>query len=99
MIPMKPIEGVPDSSQVKPGMAFFADTGPIGKTCGHCTHRGYSRLSAKARRNPRTGQMEHKARRHLGCAVYRKLMQGRHGPEVDPNWKACKYFEQKDRWE
>ena len=30
------IEGVRSSSEVLPGMAFYAGTGPAGKTCGEC---------------------------------------------------------------
>lgn len=75
MIPMKPVEGVPDRSSVKPGMAFFAATGPAGMTCGKCVHRGP------------TGR----------CAMYRKLMSGKHGPPVEPDWRACKYFEYRNR--
>jgi hypothetical protein len=32
------IEGVPDRSSVKRGMAFYAGTGPLGMTCGDCDH-------------------------------------------------------------
>lgn len=38
-IPLTRIDGVPDGTQVKPGMAYFADTGPGGMTCGSCLHR------------------------------------------------------------
>jgi hypothetical protein len=34
------IEGVPDRSSLKAGMAHFANTGPFGETCGNCTHLG-----------------------------------------------------------
>lgn len=70
-IPMKPIDGVPDRSNAKPGMAYFADTGPFGRTCGQCGHRG------------RSGR----------CALFRQMMRGKRGPPVEPQWKACKYFE------
>lgn len=33
---MTRLEGVPDTDDAKPGMAYFAGTGPIGKTCGKC---------------------------------------------------------------
>jgi hypothetical protein len=32
------IEGVPDRSAVRAGMAFFSGSGPAGKTCGDCKH-------------------------------------------------------------
>lgn len=35
---MTRLKGVPDTDDVKPGMAYFAGTGPIGKTCGKCEY-------------------------------------------------------------
>jgi hypothetical protein len=32
------IEGCPDRNSAKPGMAFFANSGPFGETCGNCQH-------------------------------------------------------------
>jgi hypothetical protein len=32
------IEGVPDRDSIRPGMAFYAGTGPLGKTFGSCEH-------------------------------------------------------------
>jgi hypothetical protein len=51
------IEGVPDRSDAKAGMAYFANTGPFGTTCGDCRHRGYAK--GKGRTN--------------ACAMYWKL--------------------------
>jgi hypothetical protein len=34
------IEGCPDRASLKAGMAFFANTGPAGTTCGSCSHLG-----------------------------------------------------------
>ena len=62
------------------GMAHWAGTGPVGATCGRCTHYGY--FDQNGRRKPN------------GCARYFALMHA-HGkyplPETTP---ACKYFEQ-----
>ena len=89
---MTKLDGVPDADDAKPGMAYFAGTGPVGKSCGSCKHRGYQRL-AKPRLNKRTNKMVERAFRWGGCAVFRRLSQGRAGPEVERDWKACKYYE------
>jgi hypothetical protein len=65
-----------------PGMAHFAGSGPEGKTCGDCAHKGYIR----ERHNG-------KHYRHGGCAKF-KVLTGSHGPAIEANLKACKYFEQ-----
>jgi hypothetical protein len=54
---MTKIAGVADRSDAKPGMAFFAGTGPFAESCGTCRHRGYMR----------------KGRRNTACAMYFKL--------------------------
>lgn len=50
---MTKLPGIPSSDQVKDGMAFFAGTGPEGKTCGDCKLRGYQRQSSKETWNER----------------------------------------------
>lgn len=35
------------AENTKPGMAYFAYTGPLDKCCGDCALRGYTRQSAK----------------------------------------------------
>ena len=77
------IEGCPNSEDVCPGMAYFAGTGPAGKTCGECIHRGY-------RRNA------HDVKKHYGCRQFRSLT-GKNGPAVESWWYACKYFEPKGK--
>jgi hypothetical protein len=74
---MTKIDGVPDRDSVKPGMAYFAGTGPFGETCGTCLHRGC--IGAKGRRVN-------------GCAVFKSLT-GRHGCVVNQYNHSCKYFE------
>jgi len=88
------IEGVPDSSEAVPGMAFFAGSGPYGKTCGDCVHRGYSKEAKKAHWNERLQCDIYRSYRTQACAMY-KALAGHHGPAVDASNKACKYFEQK----
>lgn len=87
------IPGVPDSDDVRPGMAHYTRTGPDGATCGSCIHRGYHR-AGKNKFNERTGLIEETQRRTLGCREFLRLS-GRHGPVVDKDWRACKYFEAK----
>ena len=71
--------------QAKPGMAHFAGTGPNNKTCKDCKHRGYEREAAGGR-----------VYRYYGCGKYREIM-GKIGAEVDSNYAACRYFEQRDK--
>ena len=80
---MTRLEGVPDTDEALPGMAFFAGTGPDGKTCGHCKWRGYYRENKKE-----------KLVRTAGCQLYRKLSGGKDGSPVKKRYPACKYFEQ-----
>lgn len=91
-LPLTKIEGCPDNSQIRPGMAAFYGTGPFGKTCGDCSHRGYSRPGRSERWDEKLEAFIRKARRHLGCEKFFR-MTGKHGPVVEPEWSACKYFE------
>jgi hypothetical protein len=82
----------PTADDVKPGMAYFANTGPIGKTCDPCCYRDYWRNS-KGKFNPRTNLIEEKQTFYGGCRVFLKLSGG-HG-RASKKWNACKYHEQK----
>ncbi len=88
---MTVLPGVPDATDVKPGMAYFANTGPPGETCGGCLHRGYWR-EGKTKFNSDSNQLEEKRKRSLGCKMFLKLAM-QHGPAVNKSWPACKYFE------
>lgn len=77
------IDGVPDGDTAVPGMAYFAGTGPQGKTCGDCMWRGYYRMRGNGNSYKTTG-----------CEKFRG-MTGRHGPVVAADNKSCKYFETK----
>lgn len=88
---MTKLDGVPDADDAKPGMAYFAGTGPWDKSCGSCKHRGYQKLS-KPHFNKRLNRTTQRAQRWKGCSMFRKLT-GKMGPEVDRDWKACKYYE------
>jgi hypothetical protein len=72
------LPGVPDSDQAVTGMAYFANTGPAGATCGKCSFYGL----------PRTKGYENK------CRMYRQMHQKGHwGADLDKMQSACKYFE------
>jgi hypothetical protein len=90
---MTKLPGVPDSDDVKPGMAHFEGSGPDGATCEKCVHRGYFRES-KSKFNARTGLIEQNPVRTLGCKMFLKLTH-ENGPAVGKDWKACKFFEAK----
>jgi hypothetical protein len=77
-----------------PGMAYFAGSGPAGKTCGDCKYWTYYRQKKKGRFSTRTGQEEYPTYRWAGCAKFRDLT-GQVGPQIDDRLHACKYFEQK----
>jgi hypothetical protein len=72
------IEGVPDRDDAIEGMAHFAGSGPVGKTCGDCKHHG--------------GLVRSKRRIWDRCAMFKQLT-GEHGPEVSKYNKSCRYFE------
>jgi hypothetical protein len=92
---MTKLPGVPDTDDVKPGMAYFENTGPAGRTCGSCKHRGYYR-TGKFRFNKQTEMLEETGRRSNSCAMFLKLTH-RHGPAVEKGWKACKFYTPADR--
>jgi hypothetical protein len=91
---MTRIEGVADTDEALPGMAFFAGTGPAGKTCGDCKHRGLIRESQKAIYSEKLQDFYHKSYRTTQCAMYRKLS-GHHGSAVKGDYPGRKYFEAK----
>jgi hypothetical protein len=92
---MTKLPGVPDTDDVKPGMAFFAGTGPTDKTCESCAYRGYWR-TGKHKFNTQTKMLEEAGRHSNSCAMFLKLTH-RHGPAVNRRWAACKYFQDKTK--
>jgi hypothetical protein len=70
----------------EPGQAFFADTRPLGKTCGDCKFRGYWRTIVNQSGFPAG------SKRSQGCAKFHALT-GTHGPKINEYLRACKYFE------
>ena len=69
-----------------PGMAHWANSGPLGATCGDCVFLGYWRQY----RNSSGDVID--TRKQQGCAKYRQLT-GIHGPAVPPSTAACRHFE------
>lgn len=97
MLPMTSTPGSPDKNMAKPGMAYFEGTGPVGKTCGDCNHRGYYQ-EGKPRWDPARNTTVTDRRRVQKCVMFRKLSGGHDsGGPVNRNWRACKYFEQKEK--
>ncbi|MBO4228165.1 hypothetical protein [Bradyrhizobium neotropicale] len=84
------LPGVPDSADIRPGMAYFPGTGPYGKTCNDCAHRGYWR-AGKTKFNARTGLLEQTRVRSGGCREFLRLTHP-HGPTIQRTWQACKYY-------
>ena len=72
-----------------PGMAFWADTGPFGTTCGNCRHKGYRRKVVS-----KAGEFV-KMRPSQGCAKYWELT-GIHGPAFDNRIPSCRYYEARE---
>jgi hypothetical protein len=70
----------------EPGMAFFAGTGPEGKVCGQCKLKGYWRSRVNKSGFPIASV--HSG----GCAKFHSLT-GTHGPAINGNLRACKFFE------
>lgn len=90
---MTKIKGVADVDDAIPGMAYFAGTGPAGRTCGSCVHRGY-------KRQPKYGRWDEKLQREVfrlykvsSCALFRKFAGGQHGRPVAADNPACKCYE------
>lgn len=94
-MPMTRLPGVPDNRDLKPGMAFFADTGPFGKTCGDCKFRGYYRQAQREHWSEQLQQNVVSSYKVQKCEKARQMAGGRHLADVDKDNHACKYFEQK----
>jgi len=97
MSKMTQLPGVPDSEDAIPGMAYFAGTGPLGKTCGGCWHRGMFRTARRGFWNNQKQDFDApKSYRYAGCAMF-KALTGEYGPAISADNHACKYFEAKNR--
>jgi hypothetical protein len=75
--------------QVTPeGMAFWAETGPVGRTCRECV--SYTAEGRYASGSPRHAQGELKPGR---CQRYKEMMSGKWGAAFRHSTLSCKYFE------
>jgi len=73
-----------------PGMAHFAGTGPVGKTCRECLHwTGRGNESGYYAAGGKFGGVL----RNRSCEKYRSMMHDTVGPTVPYSAAACKYFE------
>ena len=88
---MTKLAGVPDRDDARPGMAYFAGTGPQGKTCGDCAHHGYEREVLSPRHD---GGTVRQRKFHGGCHRYKQLA-GHDGPVVKKAYAACREFQEK----
>jgi len=77
----------------EPGMAYFAGTGPFGKTCKDCKFKGYSR-AGRENYDSTINDWVSRIYRTGGCAKFLALT-GEHGPPIKGALRACKYFEPK----
>ncbi|WLA79626.1 hypothetical protein [Bradyrhizobium elkanii] len=87
---MTRLPGVPDRDDIRPGMAHFPGTGPFGKTCGTCVHRGYWR-KGKDKIDPKTHAIISHQVRTGGCKMFLILTHA-HGPAISKNWEACRHY-------
>lgn len=71
------------------GMAFFANSGPFGETCGNCLFFGYYKTMYN-----QAGTAVSSVRTR-GCAKYKQLM-GKNGPPIPASAAACRYFAHKE---
>lgn len=69
------------------GMAHWAGSGPISRTCRECKYWMFARRYYSAN-GKHAGQLKDEA-----CDKYRTLMSGELGPAIPHNARACKYFE------
>ena len=69
-------------ARTQPGMAHWALTGPLDRTCADCEHLGYQRPVRGAKI---------KMRGHGGRAKFLALT-GSHGPVVPKCAEACRHF-------
>jgi len=76
-------------AKTRPGMAHWAASGPLGRTCADCDHLGYWRQVQDAAGNIVA------TKRCRGCAKFFALT-GRHGPVVSKHTEACRHFEPRD---
>jgi hypothetical protein len=71
------------------GQAHFANSGPVGATCGDCIFLGYDRKVCNG-----SGDTI-KVVRYGGCKKYHEFT-NKHGPIVPAHAGACRHFEHKE---
>jgi len=73
-------------AKTRPGMAHWAASGPLGRTCAECAYLGYQQQVQNA-----IGVVVATKQRY-GCAKFLALT-GRHGAIVPQSTEACRHFE------
>jgi len=73
------------------GMAFFAATGPFGKTCGDCVFYG----AAYQRIRNASGEIVKTRRKPRSCGKHQDL--GGKGGDIPAHTEACRYYEEGSR--
>jgi hypothetical protein len=66
---MTKIEGEWDRDSIRPGMAYFAGSGPFGETCGNCSHLGTSKARCEMFKRL-TGRRGQEVDRHNAACKY-----------------------------
>ncbi len=87
------IPGAPSKVSAIPGMAYFADTGPLGARCKGCQFLGYHRKRTE-KWSDKLQSMIAKTYLYGGCEQFKKLT-GKHGPTVSGDNRACKYYKER----
>jgi len=76
-------------ARTRAGMAHWAASGPLGRTCADCSYLTYWQQIRNAAGNIVA------TKRCRGCAKFFALT-GRHGPVVSKHTEACRHFEPRD---
>lgn len=75
-----------------PGMAFWAGSGPAGRTCRECVHWSASGRYIRHRKGNKAKRPEGSLKDQR-CDKYARLSYGREGDKLGYHTPACRYFE------
>ena len=76
-----------EHKQTHAGMAYFAGTGPGLTTCRSCQFWS----------NDVPGKEPAPTQKSASCLEYKRLMQGKVGPKVPSDARACKHYQKRGR--
>ena len=81
------LKGTPsEHKQTHAGMAFFAGSGPGMSMCRQCHYWS----------NDIPGSTPTPAQKEALCLEYKRMMQGKTGPKVPRDARACKFFKKRE---